>query len=143
MLFTENLYNRSLGFSALVIREETPYPILVGCLTACLPQITLQHSVVVDPCNDLILLLAPTDGPALPCSPLRLGTPHQARMYNPLLEVHPPGDPLMDILFPAEAQRLFKNDVDGDKGPLRVPTPTENPLLFLCQYCSEAVPHCA
>ena len=36
VLLPENLCNRSPGIHALVIREDTPSPLLVGCLTDCL-----------------------------------------------------------------------------------------------------------
>ena len=93
MLLMEKLCNRSPGFSALVILEETTTPLPVSCPTDGLPQRTRQHSVVSAPHNGLILLLSSTGGPALPGGPFCLGTPHQARMEIPLPEVHLPDDP--------------------------------------------------
>ena len=39
VLLQEDLCKQSLGFSALVLREETPSPLLVGCLTDGLPEL--------------------------------------------------------------------------------------------------------
>ena len=94
------------------------------------PELTRQHSVVVTPCNSLVILLSTTGGPDLPGGSFRIGIPHQARMDTPLLEVHPPGDPRPDLLGPADSQRFCKNNVGEDEGPLRVPTPAEDPPSF-------------
>ena len=40
MLLPEDLYNRSLGICALVIREETTYSFSVGCPTDSLPELS-------------------------------------------------------------------------------------------------------
>ena len=143
MLIPENLCNRSPGFCALVIREEAPSPLPVGCLMDGLHQLTWKHSFVVAPCNILVLLLSSTGGPSLPGGLFRLSIPHQSRVETPLPEVHPPGDPFLDILFPADTQYLRENDVGKDKGPLGVPTPTKSPPSFCCQYFREAAPHCS
>ena len=143
MLLPENLCNQSPGFGALVILEDTPYPLPVGCLTDSLPELTRQYRVVVAPRGGLILLLSSTGGPALPGRPFRLSIPHQARMETPLPEVHPPGDPCLHLLFPMEAHCLCKNDVGKEDGSLRVTSPSENPLPFRSQYGCEAVPYCA
>ena len=142
VLLSENLCNRSPGFRALVVREKTPYPLPVGCTADSLPEHTIQNCVVVASCHGLILLFCSTGGPALPGSPFCLGNPHQACVETPLPEVHPPGDLRLDLLCPADAQRLRKNDVDKDKGYIRVPTPVENPPPFRCKYYREAAPHC-
>ena len=95
---------------------------------------------MVAPCYHLILLLPATGGPDLLEGPFRLGIPHQAYMYTPLPEVHPPGYPGTDILGPADAQRLCKNYVVEDKGSIGAPTPTNYPLLFFRQDGREAAP---
>ena len=82
----------------------------------------------------LILLFSPTGGPALPGVPFRLGIPYQARMETHLPEVHMTGYPRPDLLGPADAQRLRKNNASKDKGSLGVPTPAENLALFCSQY---------
>ena len=78
MLLPEDLYNRSPGISALVIREETPSPLPVGCLTDGLPELTRQHCVLVSPGYRLILLLLATGGPALSGGPFHLSVTYQA-----------------------------------------------------------------
>ena len=105
-------------------------------------EVTQQHSVVIAPFYDLVFLLSTTGGPALPDVSFRIGIPHQACMDTPLLEVHPPGDHQPDLLFPADTQRLCKNNMGEDEGPLRVPTPAENPPPFHCPYCREVAPLC-
>ena len=78
MLLPEDLYNRLPGFSALVTREETPSPLPFGCPMDGLPNLTRQHSVMVDPCYGIFLPLPATGGPDLTGSPFRLSAPHQA-----------------------------------------------------------------
>ena len=73
-----------------------------------------------------ILLLPATGGSALPGAPFRLSTPHQARVETPLPEVHPPGDSGTDLLCPADAQHLCKNNVGKYEESLGVPTPTQS-----------------
>ena len=133
MIFLENLSNRYPSLCALVIWEETPYFLPVGFPEEDLPKLTRQHSVMVYSCHSLFLLIPSTGGPALPGAPLRIGIPHQARMETPLPEVHPPDDPDPDLLCPADAQRLRKNNVGKDEGFLGVPTRAKNPLPFHCQ----------
>ena len=72
------------------------------------------------PRHCVVLLPAAEGGPALTCTPFRLVIPYQARMLAPLLEVHAPGDLCLDLLGPADAQRLSKNDVGKDEGSLGV-----------------------
>ena len=84
MLLPENLCNRSPGFSALVIWEETPSLLPVGFPTDSLPRLTRKHYVVVSLGYHLIILLPATVVPALPGGPLRRGVPQQACVENPL-----------------------------------------------------------
>ena len=49
MLLSEDFYNRSPGFSALVLREETPSPLLVGCSTDGLPELSREYCLVEAP----------------------------------------------------------------------------------------------
>ena len=126
-----------------IIREEKPSPLPVGCLTHRLQQLTCQNCVMVALGYRFILLLPATGGSALPGAPFRLSTPHQARVETPLPEVHPPGDSGTDLLCPADAQHLCKNNVGKDEESLGVPTPTEYPLPLLCQDGREAVPNCS
>ena len=142
-ILSENLCNRSPGIRALVIRKETPSTLPVGCPEDSLPELIRQYRVVITPCNDLVLLLSSTSGPALPGSPFRLCVPYQARMDTPLPEVHPPGYLRPDLLSPADTQRLCEDDVGEDKGLLRFPTPAEYPPPFRSQYGREAAPYCA
>ena len=65
-------------------------------------------------CNDLVLLLSSTSGPALPGSPFRHSVPYQTCMDTPLPEVHPPGYLRPDLPGPADTQRLREDDVVKD-----------------------------
>ena len=130
------------GFCALVVREETPSPLPVGCPADGLSKLTGQYRVMVTLGHNIALLLAAGGGPDLPGGPFRLGAPHQAHVKNPLTEVHTPRNPGPDLLGPAYAQRLCENDVGEDEGYLGVPTPTENPPLFRGQDFHETAPHC-
>ena len=114
MILPEDLCNRSPGFRALVVREETPSPLPVGCPLEGLPELTRQHCVVITRDHGVILLFAAGGSPALPGDPLRLGVLHQACVETPLPEVHVPGDSGPDLSGPADAQRLRKNDVGKD-----------------------------
>ena len=143
MLIPEDLYNRLPVFSALVIREETPSPFPVGCMTYGLPELTRQYHGMVTSGHNFVLLLAAGGGPALPGSPFCLGIPHQARVQTPLPEVHAPRYPGPDLSGPADNQRLREDNVGEDDGSLGVPTPTENPPPFRGQNCREAVPYCS
>ena len=122
MILPEDLCNWPPSFCALVIQEETPSPLPVGCPTDGLPKLTIQHCVVVALGFRLILLLHVTGGPALPVGTFRLGIYHQARMKTPLPEVHPPGDPRPDFPGPTDAKRLREDEVGKDKGSLGVST---------------------
>ena len=123
VLLPEDLCNRSPGFSALVLREETPSPLLVGCPTDGLPELSREYCLVEAPGHDVVVLLAAEDGPTLLVSPFRLGIPHQASMLSPLPEVHAPGDPGLDLPGPADAQCLCQNGVGEDEGSLGFSTP--------------------
>ena len=123
MLLWEDLCNQSPGFSALVLQEKTPSPLPVGCLTDVLPELSQEHCLVKTPGNGVLLLLSAKGGPALSGSPFRLGVPYQSCMLAPLPEVHASGYPGPDFTGVADAQRLCKNNVDEDKGYLRVPAP--------------------
>ena len=83
----------------------------------------MQYCVVVTPCNGLVLLLSFTGDTPLPGSPFCLTVPYQSPVETPLPEAHPPSDPYPDLLGPADAQRLCKNDVGKEKGHLGVRTP--------------------
>ena len=82
-------------------------------------------------CHGLVFLLPSTGGPSLPGGPFHLGIPQQALVETPLLEVHLPGDPGLDRLFPTDAQRLRKTNVGEDEGSLSVPTTVQNPPSIL------------
>ena len=97
---------------------------------------------MVAPGYGLILLLYDTGGPALTGGSFRLRFPHHTRMDTPIPEVHPPGDPFPDLLGPADAQRLYEDNVGKDKGSLGVPTPVDYPLPFHNQDVREAAPYC-
>ena len=73
--------------------------------------------------HGIVHLLAAEGGPALAGSPFRLGISYQNRMLAPLPEVHAPGDPCLDLLVPADAQCISKNDAGKDEGSLEVPAP--------------------
>ena len=91
----------------------------------------------------LILLLPATGGPALLYGPFRLVVSYTACVETPLPDVHLSGYPSPDLLGPADAQHLCKNDVGKDKGSLGVPTPIEYPPSFRCQNGRETAPHCS
>ena len=123
VLLPEDLCYWSTDFCALVLREETPSPIPVGCPADGLPELPREHCLVKAPEHGIILLLAAEGGTALSGSPFRLGVPHQASMLSPLPEVHAPGDPGPDLPVPADAQSLRKINVGKDEGSLGVLTP--------------------
>ena len=125
VILPENLCNRSPGICALLIQEETPYPLPVSCLPGGLIELTQYHGVVITPCYGLIFLLSSTGSPTLPGSPSRLGVSYQDCLGTPLLEVHPPGDVRPELLVPADAQRLGQDNVGKDKGHIVVPDPPE------------------
>ena len=79
MLLPEDLCNRSPGFSALVIQEETPSTLPVSCLTDGLTELTRQLCLMEALVDHLILLLSSTGGPSLPGGPSRLGVPDQTQ----------------------------------------------------------------
>ena len=120
MLLPEDLCNQSPGFIALVLCEETPFPLPVGFLTDGLLELSQEHCLVETPGHGSVLLLAAEGGPTLAGSPFQLGTPHQASMLSPILEVHAPVDPWPDLPGPADAQHLQKNDMGKDEGSLEV-----------------------
>ena len=123
VLLPEDLCNRSPGFCALVIWEETPSPLPVDCPTDGLPELSQEHCLMESPRYGVLLLLVTEDGPALAGSPLRLGVSHQVSMLSLLPEVHAPGDTRLDLPGLADTQRLCHNDVGKDEGSLGVPTP--------------------
>ena len=86
-------------------------PLPVGGLTYGLPDLTRQQDVMVSPGYRLLLLFSATYGSTLPVGPFLLGIHNKDRMDTPLLEVHPPGDPLPDLPVPADTQRLRGDDV--------------------------------
>ena len=63
-------------------------------------------------------------------------------METPLHDFHITGDPRPDLMGPADAQRLYEDDVGKDKGFLGVPTLINYPLPFQGQDGREAVPNC-
>ena len=132
MLLPEDLYNRPPGFGALVVREETPSPLHVGCLADGPMKLNRQHLIMAAPGYRLILLLPAIGGPALSGGPFHLGIPHQSPVETSLPEVHPPGYPRPYLPGPADAQRLCKNDVGRDKGSLGVPIPSKHLLPLRC-----------
>ena len=140
VILPEDLCNRSPGFCALVIREETPSPLPVGGLTDGHPELPQEHCVVVALSYRLILLLPAGGGPALSGIPFRLGVPHQTCVLDPLVEVNAPRDPCPDLSALADAQRLHKNDVDKKGGSLGVKTPYKNPPSFRSQDSRELAP---
>ena len=140
VLLREDLCNRLLGSGALIVLEETPSPLPVGCLTDGLPELPREHCFVVALGYRLLLLLSAAGGSDLPGGPFRLGITHQARMETPLPEVHAPGDPGPDLLGPADAQRLCEDDMVEYKGFLGVTAPFNYPLPFHSQYGCEAAP---
>ena len=96
---------------------------------------------MVDLNYGFVLLITAGGGPTLSGSPFRLGISYQTRVLVPLPEVHAPRDTVPDISGSEDAQHLCENNVGKDEGSLGVPTPTENPPLFLCQYCRELAPY--
>ena len=123
LILPEDLCNRSPGFSALVVQEETPSPLPVGCPTDGLPELPLEHCLVKSPSYRLILLLADRGGPALSGGPFRVGIPHQSHMLAPPPEVHELRNPGSYLSGSADAQRLREDDVSKEEGFLRVPAP--------------------
>ena len=143
MLLLDDLCNRSPGFGALVILEETPSPLPVGGPTDGLLKLTRQNCVIVDPGYRLLHLLSAAGGFALLGGPFHLGIPHHACMDTPIPEVHPPGDPRLDLPGPVDAQCLREDDVGKYKGSLGVPAPFNYPLPFHSQDGCGAAPYCS
>ena len=48
MLLLEDLCNRSPGFCALVVREETPSPFPISCPTGGLLELSQEHFLMED-----------------------------------------------------------------------------------------------
>ena len=92
-----------------------------------LSQLTRQYRVMIASGYRLILLLSSAGGPALPVRPFRPSVSYQACMYTPIPEVHPPGDLCLDLLGPADTQRLCADDVSKEKGPLGITGPLNYP----------------
>ena len=143
VLLPEDPCNRSPGFRALVIQEETPSPLPVGFPTDNITELTRQQSVMISPGYLLILPLPATGGPALPRRPFCLGVSDQSHVETPLPEVHPPRYTGLDILGPTDAQRLCEDDVDKYEGSLGIPTLSENLSPFRGQYFREEAPDCS
>ena len=122
VLLPEDICNRSPGFSALIIREEIPSLLPVGCPTDDLAELTRKHCVVIAPRYSVVLLDA-SGSPALLGSPFRLGVSYQTRVQTSLPKVHVPGDPCPDLPGPADTQRLCEYGVGKDEGYIGVPNP--------------------
>ena len=103
VLLPEDLCNRSPGFSALVVQEETPSPLPVIGPTDGLMELTRQDCAVVAPGQGLVLLLSSVGGPALPGGPFHLGVPHQTRVQTLLQKFNAPRSPGPDLSGPADA----------------------------------------
>ena len=84
MILPENLCNWSYSLCALLILEETPYPLPVDFLTDGLTHLTRQYLIMVDLDYPFILILSYTSDPSLSGSPFRLDVPYQACMVTPL-----------------------------------------------------------
>ena len=69
VLLPEDICNRSPGFSALVIREETPSLLPFCCPTDGLPELPRYHGLMKSPGHGIVLLLAAEGGPALSAAP--------------------------------------------------------------------------
>ena len=125
MLLPEDLCNRLHGFGALVVREETPSPLHVGCLADGPMKLNRQHLIMAAPGYRLILLLPAIGGPALSGGPFHLGIPHQSPVETSLPEVHPPGYPCQDLPVPLNTHHVCEDDVGKNEGPIEVPGPPE------------------
>ena len=106
------LCNRLPGFCALVVREDTPFPLSVGCMADGLPELTRKYLVMVTSGHGVILLLDTGGGTSLPGGPFRLGISHQARVQTPFQEVYVLRYPGPDILGPVDVQRLRANNME-------------------------------
>ena len=142
VILLENLSKRSPGLRALVIQEETPSPLPVGCLADVLPQLIRQYCVMVALVYCLIFLLFSAGRSELPGCTLRLSVFYQACTDTPLPEVYPPGDPGLYIFDPTNAQHICEDNMVKDEGPLGVPCPPEYPPPFYSQYGHEPAPYC-
>ena len=80
--------------------------------------------------------LSAAGGSSLPGDPLHISITHQARMENPIPEVHLPGDPRPDLPVSVDAQHLCDDDIGKGKGFLGVTTPVKYPLPFHGHYGS-------
>ena len=141
VLLLENLRNCSPRLCALVIQEETPSPLPVGCLTDVLPQLTRQYRIMVASVYRLILFLSSAGGAALPGCPLRLSVSYQACTDTPLPEVYPPGDHGSYFSGPMDAQHICEDDMVKEEGPLGVPCTPEYPPPSHSQDGREPAPY--
>ena len=142
MLLLENFFNHSPGLCILVIWEETPSPLPVGCLTDVLPQLTRQYCVMVALVYRLIFLLFSAVSYVLPGCTLRLSVFYQACAETPLPEVHLPGDPGSYLSGPTDTKHICEDDMVKDEGPIVVPCPPEYPPPFHSQDGSEPETYC-
>ena len=93
--------------------------------------------------SSLVLFLPAPGDPSLPGGPFHIGISCQACVETPLPEVHPPRDPFPDLPGPADAQRLWENDIGKEKESFGVPDPVKYPLIFHSQDGREAAPQCS
>ena len=80
-----------------------------------------------------VILLLPPPSPRSSSNkrvPSHISALHQAQMDIPQLEVHPPCFSYPDIPCPMDTQYIGKYDVGKDNGPLRVPSPVEDPPII-------------
>ena len=118
VILPENPSNRPPVLCSLVIREETPSPLHIGCLTDGLPQLTRQYPVVIASSDRLIPILSSSGGSSLPGYPFHLRISYLACVDTPIPEVHPPGDPGPDLPGPVDTRRFREDNVGKDKGLL-------------------------
>ena len=94
---------KPVAWSLCIVNPEGDnLPLLVGCPTDGLPQLTRQYRVLVPSGYCIIRLLSSAGGSALHGRPFRLNVSYQACMETPLPEVYPPVDPIPDISGPAD-----------------------------------------
>ena len=115
MFLPEDICDHPISLREEFLWEEVSYFSIGHQTTDALTHFPIHNSSVEAPHHALNAILRPTYSP-LSCRYLCLHVTHQDRMPDFLPKVHPPGDPLLDILCLAGAHRLCQYEMNKDEG---------------------------